>query len=621
MRDPGSRFFGHAFVSCTHCGPRFTITKRLPYDRRQTSMAAFAMCEACARDYADPTDRRFHAQPIACTACGPRLSHDVAEVASALAEGTIVALKGLGGFHLLCDARNEAAVAALRRRKYRDAKPFAVMAADLAAAGTLASIGEPERALLCSPAAPVVVLARHDDLAPSVAPRLPGLGVMLAANPLHRLLFDALPPGFVLVATSANPGGEPLVIDDEDARRRLGGIADLVVTHDRAIVTRADDSVVRIVDGGPVFLRRARGYVPGPVLLAEDGPPVLALGGHLKATITVTRGREAFVSQHVGSLDNAETLRFLDETVRHWLALVDVTPRAIACDLHPDYGSTRLAERLAESFGIPLLPVQHHAAHAAVLAAEHGVTGPLLAAVLDGHGAGPQGEAWGGELLHLEGATARRAGHLAPLGLPGGDRAARQPWRMALAALARLGGLDEAAARFPQVPEASALAAAMATRPPAVTTSAGRLFDAVAGLLGTCLVQGYEGQAAMELEGLVTVPQVLAGGWDLRDGVLDLLPLLASLAEPGLDATAGANLFHGTLAAALVDWIATEAQACRTTQVGLGGGCFANAILGQAVSDGLRSRGLVPLLPRAVPAGDGGLSLGQALLARRMLEA
>ncbi|MFO1147553.1 MAG: carbamoyltransferase HypF [Alsobacter sp.] len=618
LRDPGSRFHGYPFVSCTHCGPRFTLTRQLPYDRPQTSMAGFPLCEPCARDYADPTNRRFHAQPIACPACGPQLSHEPAAIAAALRDGRIVALKGIGGFHLMCDARNEAAVAGLRRRKVRDAKPFAVMVADLAAARRIGEIGETEVALLASPAAPVVLLKRRDDLAPSIAPRLDSIGVMLPYAPLHHLIFDAAGPDLVLVATSANPGGEPLVIDDADAERRLGGIADLVVTHDRPIVIRADDSVLRVIDGAPAFLRRARGYVPDPVALPEDGPTVLALGGHLKVAVTLTRGRDAFVSQHVGSLDNAETIRFLGETIRHLLRLVGVAPAALACDLHPDFATSRLAQDLGEEFGVPVLPIQHHAAHAAALAAEHGVTGQLLAAVLDGHGAGPNGEAWGGELLKVEGGACARLGHLAPLALPGGDRAAREPWRMALAALDRLGQLGEAARRFPGVPQATALADLLRRRPPATTTSAGRLFDAAAGLLGTCLEQAYEGQAAMELEALVRHPRAIQNGWTLANGVLDLLPLLAALADPACEAQNGSELFHGTFAAGLVAWIAEAAPA--GAPVGLGGGCFANRVLAEAVAEGLRARGLLPLLPRAVPAGDGGLSLGQALLARRSLE-
>lgn len=610
--DPASRFFHYPFVSCTHCGPRHTIALATPYDRARTTMAGFPLCPDCARDYADPSNRRFHAEPIACPACGPRLSHPVSTVAAALAAGRIVALKGVGGFHLMCDARCAAAVDTLRARKQRDAKPFAVMA-PLAAIAAFAAPTEAERVLLRRHAAPIVlVAARPGVLAPGVSPGLRHIGVVLPYAPLHHLLFAALPPGFALVATSANPGGEPLVIDGDDARRRLAGIADLVVDHDRPIATRLDDSVMAIVDGAPAFLRRARGFVPEPIDLGADGPPVLALGAHLKNTVCVTRGREAFVSQHVGDLDTAETRRFFDETIAHLLAVLDVNPAAVACDLHPDYHSSRAAE----TFARPVLRVQHHAAHIAAVAAEHRLDDPVFGLALDGHGLGVDGGAWGGEALWLEGAAARRLGRLAPLALPGGDRAAREPWRMGLAALARLGRLDDD--RFAAEPLAAALAARLAAGAvTGQTSSVGRLFDAASALLGLRPRQHHEGQAAMELEALVDTPRVLPCGWTLRDGELDLLPLLAALARPGLAAGEGAALFHGTLAAALVDW--TRVLAPPGAVVALGGGCLMNRVLAGALADGLRAAGFRPFLARAVPPNDGGLSLGQAALARRML--
>ncbi|MDA8251161.1 MAG: carbamoyltransferase HypF, partial [Rhodospirillales bacterium] len=407
--DPASRFHLYPFVNCTQCGPRYTLTRLLPYDRANTGMAGFAMCPACARDYADPDSRRFHAEPIACPVCGPRLSHPVPEIVAALRAGRIVALKGLGGFHLLCDAGNEAAVATLRRRKGRQAKPFAVMLASAASLDRVVAMEAAGRALLAGPARPIVLARHRGTLAPSVAPGLAEIGVMLPSTPLHHLLFHAAagapdgrawqraPVDLALVATSANPGGEPLVTDNDEAQRRLSGIADMIVTHDRPIVVRADDSVMRIAAGRPAFIRRARGFVPEPVALAQDGPPVLALGGHLKVTATLTRGREAFVSQHVGDLDSAAACRFLDETIAHLTALLGVRPAVVAHDLHPDFHTTRLAAR----FGVPTLAVQHHHAHAAAVAAEHGVTGPYLALVLDGFGYGPGGEAWGGEMLRV----------------------------------------------------------------------------------------------------------------------------------------------------------------------------------------------------------------------------
>ncbi|HET9018379.1 MAG TPA: carbamoyltransferase HypF, partial [Acetobacteraceae bacterium] len=620
--DPASRFHLYPFVTCTQCGPRYTLTRALPYDRGNTGMAGFAMCPACARDYADPDGRRFHAEPIACPDCGPRLSHPVADIVAALRAGRIVALKGLGGFHLLCDARREAAVAALRRRKGREAKPFAVMLASPASLEGVVAMEGAARALLCGPARPIVLARHRGALALSVAPGLAEVGVMLPCTPLHHLLFHAAagaPPGrawqqapvdLALVATSANPGGEPLVTDNEEAHQRLAGIADLIVTHDRPIVIRADDSVMRIVAGQPAFLRRARGFTPDPVTLAQDGPPVLALGGHLKVTATLTRGREAFVSQHVGDLDTAGACRFLDETIAHLTGLLGVRPRVVAHDLHPDFLTTRLAAR----FGVPTLPVQHHHAHAAAVAAEHGVTGPYLGLVLDGYGLGSDGGNWGGEMLRVAPDGFSRLGHLAPLPLPGGDRAAREPWRMAAAALSLLGRGESIAARFPGRPGA-ALAAMLARGAFPSTTSAGRLFDAAAGLLGVMEVQHDEGQAAMELEALVAEPRVLPGGWRLDGGVLDLSPLLAALAVPGVPVAEGAGLFHGTLAAALADWAAWAAQASGLTRIVLGGGCFLNRVLTEALLPRLAARGLQPLCARAVPANDGGLSLGQAAIA------
>ncbi|ALK10299.1 Carbamoyltransferase HypF [Blastochloris viridis] len=625
--DPASRFHRYPFITCTHCGPRYTLTSRVPYDRASTSMAAFTLCPACARDYRDPRNRRFHAETIACPACGPQLSHSVADIAAALRGGRIVALKGIGGFHLMCDATSEAAVAELRRRKLREAKPFAVMVANAASLDLFARPEAAHRAALDSPARPIVLMkARPGALAPSVAPRLGHVGVILPYAPVHHLVFHALagmpagrawrasPLPLALVATSANPGGEPLVVDDDDAHRRLGGIADLIVTHDRPIVVRADDSVMAVIDGAPAFVRRARGFVPDPIDLGRDGPCVLGVGAHLKTTVTLTRGREAFVSQHVGDLDRAEAFRFYRETVAHLMTVLDVVPETIACDLHPDYCSTRFAEE----FGRPMVRVQHHAAHIAAIAAEHGCRGPLLGVALDGHGfgdGGPDGN-WGGELMMVEGAAWRRLGHLRPLALPGGDRAAREPWRMALAALHATGRLDSASARFPQFPLAGALATRVALSP--TTTSLGRLFDAAAGLLGVRLLQDFEAQAAMELEALVETPRVLAGGFAIDNGVLDVSPLLAALAAPGIDRRAGAELFHGTLIEALATWIAAAAAQHGHRDVALAGGCLMNRVLADGLAGALRARGLSPLLARKVPCNDGGLSLGQVAMAAAM---
>jgi hydrogenase maturation protein HypF len=626
--DPQSRFHRYPFVTCTHCGPRFTITRHLPYDRATTSMAGFGLCPACAADYANPASRRFHAETLACAVCGPRLSHPVDAIAIALGRGQIVALKGIGGFHLFCDAVNEEAVGALRRRKMRPAKPFALMVANEASIGRIALPDPTELALVRGGARPIVLMRARGGLAPSVAPGLHRVGIMLPSAPVHHLLFHALtgqPKGSAwrddclpaaLVATSANEGGEPLIISDDDARQELSGIADLIVTHDRPIVTRADDSVMAVIDGAPTYVRRSRGIVPEPIDLGRDGPRVLAVGAHLKATVCVTRGREAFLSQHIGDLGTAQTIRFFEETVRRLLTMLDVRPELVACDLHPDYRSTLFAEPM----GRPVLRVQHHAAHLAAVAAEHHLDGRVIGVVLDGHGHGDDGGAWGGEMMQLDGAPWRRLGHLLPLALPGGDRAAREPWRMGVAALHSLGRGADAGRLFPAIALAGRLAALLASdRPGPTTTSMGRLFDAAAALLGVCTLQSYEGEAAMRLEALVEVPTCLPQGYRIRGGILDFSPLLEGLLVPGLDPREGAALFHGTVIAGLAEWIGQEAARSGQTDIVLGGGCLMNRILAEGLTAALRARGLVAWLPRAVPANDGGLSLGQAAIARAHL--
>ncbi len=622
--DPKSRFFGYPLINCTHCGPRYTLTHALPYDRAQTSMAPFPMCEDCARDYASPSNRRFHAEPIACPGCGPNLNAAIVDVAACLRAGGIVALKGLGGFHLMCDAHDEAAVARLRRRKARDAKPFAVMVANLASAGRLADLGPAERSLLAHRARPIVLAQSRRLVAPSVAPNLAEIGLMLAYTPLHWLVLHALagspdfqgwrnaPSDLALVATSANLGGEPLVASDEDARKRLANIADMIVTHDREIVVRADDSVMRVQDGAPVYLRRARGFTPDPIDLGLDGPSVIAAGADLKNTVTITRGREAFVSQHIGDLDDRETIRFREETIRHLSAILDVEPQWAVCDLHPDFVSTRSAE----ASGLPLIAVQHHVAHIAAVVAERRWSGPVLGVALDGHGYGFDGAPWGGELIALDGARWERVGSLEPLALPGGDKAAREPWRMGVAMLQRLNRLDEAARRFPGAPDAERLAGALAHGARfARTSSMGRLFDAAAALAGVCSRQDYEGQAAMELEALVETPRALAGGWRIEDGRLDLAPAIETMLRERLRGRDAAEAFHGTLIAALADWISAAASARGLARVALGGGCLMNRVLADGLIAELRARGLDPALPREVPANDGGISFGQAAFA------
>ncbi|MGD0562131.1 MAG: carbamoyltransferase HypF [Roseiarcus sp.] len=628
--DPASRFYRYPLVNCTNCGPRYTLTRALPYDRAQTSMAPFPMCGDCARDYADPRNRRFHAEPIACPRCGPKLNVEIDRVAACLRGGGIVALKGLGGFHLVCDARNEETVATLRRRKAREAKPFAVMVANTASAALLAELGDAEIALLESRARPIVVVRSRGVLAPSVAPNLRDIGLMLAYTPLHWLVLHALAgaPDFAgwrharceiaLVATSANVGGEPLVADDEDAHRRLGPIADLVVTHGRAIVVRADDSVMRVLDGAPAYLRRARGFVPEPIDLGVDGPSVLAAGADLKNTVTLTRGREAFVSQHIGDLDDRETIRFRNETIAHLRSILSISPEFVACDLHPDFHSTRSAEQ----FGLPCARVQHHLAHVAAVVAEHGLSGAVLGVALDGQGYGADGAPWGGELILLDGAHWQRLGHLEALALPGGDRAAREPWRMGVAMLSRLGRLDRVDQLFPDAPNAARLAQSFARGARfAMTTSLGRLFDAAAALAGVCLEQRYEGQAAMEFEALVETPRAREKLWRLEAGRLDMAPLMAAIVDERLRGREAAELFHGALIAALDEWIGAAAAARGLARIALGGGCLMNRVIADGLCAALRARGLEPYPPRAVPANDGGVSLGQAAFALARLRA
>ena len=625
--DPRDRRYRYPFLTCTHCGPRLTITRRLPYDRPNTSMAGFPLCPACAAEYADPADRRFHAQPTACPACGPRLSHPIGEALAALMDGKIVAIKGLGGFHLACDAFNADAVARLRARKQRNGKPFALMVANVASAERLAVVGDAERALLEGVARPIMLLRRRDrPLPPATAPDLAWIGVMLPCTPIQYLLFHEAagrpegtawleePQELALVMTSANPGGEPLVIGNAEARDRLAGIADLIVDHDRDILVRADDSVMRVVAGAPAFLRRGRGHVPVPIRLPQAAPPVLAVGGHLKTTVCLTRGADAVLSQHVGDLDNAATLDFLEETVAHLRAVLEVEPVAVAHDLHPDFQSTRFAD----SLGLPTIPVQHHHAHVAAVLAEHGVTGPALGLALDGFGLGADGGSWGGEMLLVDGARFERIGHLAPLAQPGGDTAARQPWRMGAAALARMGRSAEIGARFGHCGPAEGvrrMIEAGVNAPP--TTSCGRWFDAACGLLGVRATAGFEGEAPMVLESLVRRPTVLPGGWRIADGVLDLTPLLESLLQ--INAQDGADRFHGTLVAALLDWAAPELAARRLGRIALSGGCLMNAVLADGLAAGFAERGITALLPRRAPANDGGLSLGQAWVAAQTL--
>jgi len=625
--DPANRRYRHPFITCTHCGPRYTVTRRLPYDRPQTSLAPFPFCPDCQSEYTDPADRRFHAETTCCPNCGPRLSlldaagqpiegDPIAQTLALLQAGMIVAIKGLGGFHLACDARNAATVACLRERKQREEKPFAIMLGAVLPAPTFARLTEDDIALLESAERPIVLLPKQpeaDVLLQGIAPALSEIGLMLPATPIQCLLFhDA--PDLALVMTSANPHGEPLVIGNDEALQRLAGIADAFLIHDRDIAVRCDDSVRR----GTGFVRRARGYVPRAIKLPREVPPLLAVGGWFKNTVCVTRGNEAFVSQHIGDLDNATACGFFEESIAHLLHILDVAPEFVAHDLHPDFHSTRFAAAFAAERGIPAIGVQHHHAHIASVCAEHGIETPVLGLALDGVGLGTDGTAWGGELLRVEGVTCDRLGHLAPLALPGGDVAAREPWRMAAAALHALGRGAEIAQRFPGEPAAPTVATMLARGLNCpLTSSAGRLFDAAAGLLGVRRRASFEGQAAMLLEGLAARHGPItacADGWRIEGGVLDLLPMLAHL-EDCEDAVAGAAWFHATLAAALVDWVAAAAGRTGIRVVAAAGGCLLNRLLSSTLRSGLAARGLTLLEARALPPNDGGLSLGQAWVA------
>lgn len=631
IRDPLARRFRHAFANCTDCGPRFTILDRLPYDRAQTAMAGFAMCADCASEYRDPRDRRFHAQPIACPACGPRLWFEAAGearegdpitlAAEALRAGGIIAVKGLGGFHLACDATNHAAIAALRERKRRPVKPLAVMAL-LEVVAVYAALTAAEAELLADPAAPIVLVARGGRPLPEVlAPGLSMLGWMLPYTPLHHLLLEEM--GRPLVMTSGNLAGEPQVIDNDAARVGLGGIADGFLMHDRAILRRIDDSVERIGPAGPMVLRRARGRAPGALALPPGfagGAQVLAFGGQMKAAICLTKGDRALLSHHLGDLDDERTVEAYDRAVADHAALFDHRTEVAACDLHPGYVSTL---RAGES-GLRMVAVQHHHAHLAACLGDAGWPrdgGPVAGIVLDGMGLGPDGTIWGGELLVGGYAGVTRAAHLAPAPLAGGDRAAVEPWRNAMVRLDAAGMGDLADRLFPDAPRALLRQAVAAGINAPLSSSAGRLFDAVAAMLGLCVMrQGYEGEAAMRLEAaaMVEAPALPFGG---VEGLVDPAPMLRALADglaAGLPAGQLAGGFQRGLAEAFCDRARALVMAGEAEAVALTGGCFQNAGLMRACLG--RLEGVRVLVHAASPCNDGGLAFGQALVALATVE-
>jgi hydrogenase maturation protein HypF len=642
--DPGNRRYRHPFITCTNCGPRFSIITALPYDRSATTMARFPMCAGCRREYEDPTDRRFHAQPISCHDCGPvpefvapgterrRGSGAIDAARRALQDGRIVAVKGLGGYHLACDAHNERAVAELRARKQRGDKPFAVMVADIDVGKRLARIDGGETALLTGHRRPIVLLDRHPDadLAPAVAPGCPDLGLMLPYTPLHTLLFglDGDEPGpQALVMTSGNLGGEPIVSDDAEALTRLAGLADAWLRHDRPIAVPCDDSVVRVLDGTELAVRRSRGYAPMPIALPRHVNPVLAVGAELKSTCCLAQGRYAWLSQHVGDMDDLATVQAFGDAERHLEMLTGVTPERLVADAHPGYRSSAWARSHAAGRGLHL--AQHHHAHIAAVMAEHGLDGaePVIGIAFDGTGYGSDGAIWGGEVLLADYKGFRRFAHLAYVGLAGGDASVRRPYRMALSHLRAAGiGWDPDLPCVAACPpaERGVLAHQLDTGLGCVPTSSiGRLFDAVASLIGLRQLVDYEAQAAIELEGLARdLP--MADGYRFglvttpQEWIFDAAPVLRSVVadlRARVDRRVIAARFHdglaelvGTLAAG-----ARSATGCGT--VVLGGGVFANVVLLRAVRGALSADGFTVLNAAQLPPNDGGLALGQAMIA------
>jgi hydrogenase maturation protein HypF len=649
--EPANRRYRYPFTNCTNCGPRFSIIEALPYDRANTTMANFTMCGHCHAEYENPVDRRFHAQPNACPQCGPHLElsdregkvlafHHEALLAAAdgIRRGAIVAVKGLGGFHLLADARSKEVVWSLRQRKRREEKPLALMFPSLDLVREQCEVSSLEGRLLCSPESPIVLLRRKagyqpSALAPSVAPGNPCLGVMLPCTPLHHLLMAEL--GFPVVATSGNVSNEPICTDEHEALRRLGGIADVFLVHNRPIARHADDSIVRVVMGRELVLRRARGYAPLPLQCRESLPPVLAVGAHLKSTVAISVGKAVFVSQHIGDLETMPAVDAFGQVVASLSQVYDFKPAAVACDLHPDYVSTRFAE----ASGVPLVRVQHHYAHVLACMAENELDSPVLGVAWDGTGYGPDGTIWGGEFLGVTESSFQRAGHFRTFRLAGGDQAIREPRRAAAGLLYEVFGEEISAMQeLAPVQAFSArefeLVQTMLKRKlnAPLTSSAGRLFDAVAAIVGLRQKARFEGQAAMELEfaldGVETdeaYPFRLSSS-QLRDSALfyhrpsaivaDWEPMVRSILEDlrhGIPVGKVSAKFHNTLAGIIV----AMARRAGTERIVLTGGCFQNTYLTERAVRRLEAEGFRPYSHQRVPPNDGGIALGQAVAALR----
>ncbi|OBI78350.1 carbamoyltransferase HypF [Mycobacterium sp. E740] len=642
QRDPANRRYRHAFVNCTNCGPRFTIISSLPYDRDATTMARFAMCAACAREYRDPTDRRFHAQPVCCPDCGPTLTYrdgtgrtTTGEAAlrtarRLLSDGGILAVKGIGGYHLACDAADERAVTELRTRKRRGDKPFAVMTPDLETASELVEIDDTSARLLTGPQRPIVLAPRRagSPVADSVAPHNPDLGILLAYTPLHTLLFglpgDELGPE-ALVMTSGNLAGEPICFTDDAALERLSHLADGWLMHDRQILVPCDDSVVRVVSKAEMPIRRSRGYAPLPVALPVPVAPTLAVGADLKNTMAVADGRYAWLSQHIGDMDDLATLSAFDSAQRHLQKLTSVAPQVVVADAHPMYRSTTWAHRNAA--GRPVRTVQHHHAHVAAVMAEHGLDGStqVLGFAFDGTGYGPDGAVWGGEVLLANYKGFQRLAHLKYVPLAGGDVSVRRPYRMALAHLRAAGigwtpDLPPVAACPPD--ERRALAHQIETGLGCVPTSSmGRLFDAVSSLVGVRQVVDYEAQAAIELEGLCRGIDCGPGSYGFAlDGhdatvLIDPAPVVRAVVRDLRDGVPPSLIgarFHRAVADLVVDLACAHTDPSRP--VALSGGVFQNGLLLDLTLNALNARGLQVITHRVVPPNDGGIALGQLLV-------
>jgi len=651
LLDPGNRRFHYPFINCTNCGPRFTIVETIPYDRPKTSMKVFPMCEACTWEYHDPGNRRFHAQPNACPDCGPSITyHDskgtplptrspLAETVTALQEGLVLAIRGLGGFHLSVDACSSTAVARLRTRKGRLDKPLAIMVADMAAAEKLFRVAPGEEKLLTSPEHPIVLLPERpgSNLADNLAPGIGEIGVMLPYTPLHHLLFQQTGCPEALVMTSGNVSGMPICTANEDALAKLGNIADRFLLHNREIVTRVDDSVIKVMAGQPYLLRRARGFAPAPIRIAWQLPKILACGPGMKNTFSLGRGQSVFPSQHIGDLDNLASYEFYQESIDHLKEVLQLDPEAVACDLHPDY----LSSRYAEECGLPLYKVQHHHAHAVAVMGDHGLSEPVLAVVLDGTGLGTDGTIWGGEIMRADLTSFERLAHLSQLQLPGGDAAATEPWRMGISALFHTFGTD--GLTIDQLPETlrhtdreklavlSSMLQAGFNSP--LTSSCGRLFDAIASLLGVRQQISYEGQAAMELETLakkVCTPSwagdilpnshtdfssILSeknGKWEICSA--EFVKRIVDGINRGETKPSLALQFHTILIGSIVRLIENLSLETGIRTIVLSGGCMQNSLLVEGLLHSLTSIELDVFTGSSLAQNDGAISFGQAII-------